>query len=302
MTKYNRPRSEEFREMLATEYLNTNISIKDLSEKYHTDAAYQLQRHGIKLKGRGVQKMLSRTGCIKYNWDATTVTTEAQAYTLGFLMADGYNTGAQVGLKVKTSDLETLKRMKNCFSDEIKLQSNSQYYSFVISSTVICNNLRKLGIIEHKSYREKSLPNLNSDLIRHFIRGYFDGDGTVFVCNSTNPKLLKCYICSSTSNILRQFQQIFLTKGIDCAINIENRTGKEYTFSTYASIATMNMFRLFIRRKCALERFYHYLYDDATIYLERKHKIFTDNMSLLTYCKHVNTELTSQIAKGCEEV
>lgn len=302
MTKYNRPRSEEFREMLATEYLNTNISIKDLSEKYHTDAAYQLQRHGIKLKGRGVQKMLSRTGCIKYNWDAITVTTEAQAYTLGFLMADGYNTGAQVGLKVKTSDLETLKRMKNCFSDEIKLQSNSQYYSFVISSTVICNNLRKLGIIEHKSYREKSLPNLNSDLIRHFIRGYFDGDGTVFVCNSTNPKLLKCYICSSTSNILRQFQQIFLTKSIDCAINIENRTGKEYIFSTYASIATMNMFRLFIRRKCALERFYHYLYDDATIYLERKHKIFTDNMSLLTYCKHVNTELTSQIAKGCEEV
>ena len=51
MAKYNRQRSPEFREMLATEYLSTNISIKELSEKYHTDAAYQLQKHGIKLKG-----------------------------------------------------------------------------------------------------------------------------------------------------------------------------------------------------------------------------------------------------------
>lgn len=302
MTKYNKPRSQNFREMLVSEYLNTNISIKELSKKYHTDAAYQLQKCGIKLKGRSTQKMLSRTECIKYKWDASVITTEEQAYTLGFLMADGYNTGTQVGLRIKLSDIETLKRIKNCFSDDIKLQKDKQSCSFVISSTIICNNLRKLGIIEHKSHCEKNLPNLNSNLIRHFIRGYFDGDGTVFVCNSRKTKILKCYICSSTANILYQLQQTFFINNIDCTINIEKRIGKEYIFNTYTSIATMNMFRLFIRRKDALEKFYHYLYDNAVIYLERKYQVFTNNITLLFYCKHVNTELTPQITKGCEEV
>lgn len=303
MTKYNRPRSQAFRKMLADEYLSTNISIKELSSKYHTDAEYQLKKFGISLKGRGVQKMLARTGCITYDWTATTVTTEEQAYALGFLMADGYNTGRQVGLKLKTSDSEILERIKNCFSKEIKIQKYAQYYSFAISSIVICDNLHKLGIIENKSYQEKNIPVMSPSLVRHFIRGYFDGDGTVFICNSTNVKLLKCYICSSTSNILQQFQQIFIANGIDCSINIENRIGKSYTVNNkYVSVATMNMFRLFIRRKCALEKFYHFLYDDANIFLERKYRIFTDNLSLLTYYKHANTELTSQIARGCGAV
>ena len=303
MAKNTKPRSYEFREMLAKEYLTTSISIKELSGKYHTDAAYQLNKHGIQLKGRGVQKLLNRTNCIVYKWDASRVDTEEQAYALGFLMADGHNTGKQVGVKVKLSDSDILDKIKNCFSENIKLQRNPKYVSFVISSYTICDNLRKLGIVEHKSYNEKNIPGLNPELIRHFIRGYFDGDGTVFICKNCNNRFLKCNICSSTVNILQQIQLILLSNGIECTINTEKRIGKEYIINGgKASIATMDMSRLYIRRKASIERFFHYLYDDSHIYLERKHKVFTDNISMMTYCKHVNTELTRQISKGCPAV
>lgn len=293
MTKNTRPRTTEFREMLAQEYLNSTISIQELSNKYHTDAAYQLKKHGITLKGRGVQKMLSRNGCIKYSWDASIINTEEQAYSLGFMMADGYNTGSQAGLKVKSSDIDILKRIKDCFSKDIKLQEDENSVSFVISSTIICNTLKTYGIIEQKSHNEKNIPVLRPDLIRHFIRGYFDGDGTIFICKTKNNKFFKCNICSSTINILNQMKEILTQEDIVCSIDCENRIGKTYMINnTYSSVATMDMYRLYIRRKSAIEKLFHYLYDDATIYLQRKYRVFADNVDLFVYRKHVNTELT----------
>ena len=290
--KNTRPRSKEFKEILANEYRNSNISIKELSEKYHTDAAYQLKSIGVSLKGRGVQKMISRKGCISYKWNADEIMTEEQAYTIGFFMADGYNTGLQAGLKVKASDSCVLERMKDCFSSEIKLQEEKSSKSFVISSTVICNNLRDLGIIEQKSHNEKHIPALSKELIRHFIRGYFDGDGTVFICKTKSNRFLKCNICSSTLNILKEIQKVFQGNGIDTSIDKEQRIGKEYYINqSGVSIATMDMFRLFIRRKYAIERLYHYLYDGATIYLPRKYEVFANNESLFQY-RQANTELT----------
>lgn len=303
MAKNTRPRSEAFREMLANEYLNSTISIKELSDKYHTDAAYQLEKHGVSLKGRGVQRMLSRTGCICYDWNASEIKTEEQAYTLGFLMADGHNTGSQVGIKVKTSDGYILEKMKNCFSKEIKLQEHEDYCSFVISATTVCDNLRNLGIVEHKSHSEKHIPEMPSDLVRHFIRGYFDGDGTVFICKSGKNRFFKCNICSSTRNILEMFKDVLAKDGIISTINLEKRVGKPYKVCGKCDgIASMDMYRLFIRQKASIEKLFHYLYDGATIFLKRKHDVFSDNKELFVYIRHANTELTEQIAKGCSAV
>lgn len=55
------------------------------------------------------------------------------------------------------------------------------------------------------------------------------------------------------------------------------------------------MYRLFIRKKDSLQKWFHYLYDNSNIYLERKFKIFNDNLELFNYKKvrkHANTELT----------
>ena len=51
-------------------------------------------------------------------------------------------------------------------------------YSIFINSSKMANDLSQYGIIPNKSHLDSIfLPNLENELISHFIRGYFDGDG-----------------------------------------------------------------------------------------------------------------------------
>lgn len=65
--------------------------------------------------------------------------------------------------------------------------SNGKYYPTsrisVCSSTMI-NHLAKYGIVQNKGFN-LVFPNfLKEELLRHYLRGYFDGDGSI----STNGK------------------------------------------------------------------------------------------------------------------
>lgn len=59
-----------------------------------------------------------------------------------------------------------------------------EYSRIQISSKTLTADLLKLGCTPRKSLTLK-FPNdgifKSNDLIRHFIRGYFDGDGSVFI-------------------------------------------------------------------------------------------------------------------------
>ena len=99
-------------------------------------------------------------------------------------------------------------------------------------------------------------------MIRHFIRGYFDGDGSVFISNEKhwrNGTITKVihYRFIGTKDFLNEVNnQIGLSGNISCGKN----TGK-------AS-------ELCFKRKKKLIPFYKYLYENATIWLPRKREIF----------------------------
>ena len=41
-------------------------------------------------------------------------------------------------------------------------------------------DLHNLGVVENKTYKELHIPKqIPNELIKHFIRGYFDGDGSL---------------------------------------------------------------------------------------------------------------------------
>lgn len=56
-----------------------------------------------------------------------------------------------------------------------------------IASSKLCNDLVNLGFGYRKSYCDLHLPNIKKDLLIHFIRGYFDGDG-LFSGGISQPK------------------------------------------------------------------------------------------------------------------
>lgn len=123
------------------------------------------------------------------------IDSEDKAYWLGYLAADGSLTSQKnskrINLSIKESDRDHLLKYKNSLNldwlpkkKRIFLHStNKEYfaYRYIITSTKIFNDLVDKGITERKSLTLEPPKNVPQDLIRHWIRGYFDGDGSVFI-------------------------------------------------------------------------------------------------------------------------
>ena len=66
-----------------------------------------------------------------------------------------------------------------------------ELYYFSIGNNDIANDLNRLGVTQNKSL-DMQFPEIPEDFIRHFVRGFFDGDGSVYLepKNSIRVKLL----------------------------------------------------------------------------------------------------------------
>lgn len=226
------------------------------------------------------------------------IKTELQAYILGLYASDG-----SIDEKRKTFRIH----MQECDSDLIylikdiiapdsrmwKLENrtcinprNGVKYKghnslgIDINSSKICTDLVNLGIGYNKTYSENNIPNMNESLIRHFIRGYFDGDGCIVGSYvKASPKWKKnenfrmyAGICCKTKTILEDIQKYLLKFGIKSTIGYQKRD---------------NMFDIRIP-KTQLSKLYNLFYKDSNFYMKRKHDKFY---------RYVNTEVTQLIAE-----
>ncbi|ALP91773.1 hypothetical protein ATN24_16960 [Clostridium butyricum] len=55
----------------------------------------------------------------------------------------------------------------------------------------MADRLRNIGLYPNKSLTIDSIPIIREELVRHFIRGYFDGDGSILL--SHNSSYYKSY-------------------------------------------------------------------------------------------------------------
>lgn len=178
---------------------------------------------------------------------------ENKAYWLGWIMADGnisiYNNQYSLKLHIGIEDKSLIDRFLNEIgsTNKTKIKTN-KYISYYVSLTSkhMINSLINLGVIPQKTGNE-IMPNLRNDLISHFIRGYFDGDG--ITCNTEKNKW--CGFISSY-NLCESIQKEL---GTSFKIRIANNS-KAYYFQT--------------SKKSFREDLYKYMYSNASIYLKRK--------------------------------
>lgn len=121
--------------------------------------------------------------------------------------------------------------------------------------------------------------------MKHFIRGYFDGDGCITGWLATEKGKAdrvryKFDICSKTITMLSDIQKVLSKNDINVNINYLKRD---------------DMYRISTSSKSEVSKLYHYLYDDANFYLSRKFNKFS---------YYVNTEVSQLIAdhRNAQEV
>ncbi len=211
----------------------------------------------------------------KYSFDESyfeNVDTPEKAYWLGFIAADGCiakgKTGGSYRLRmcVEGKDVQHLEKFKRAINSDHKLYCYKKRNSYELSifSKKVFLDLIKYNITPKKSLTLEYPSNLPRELDRHFIRGYFDGDGTVFLHKSKYGSELCVGFCSGSFKFLVSLLDILKIKGnISPRCKIRPMNGS-YCFNIYSQDGLKWIFDFFY--KSVLSDFY----------LDRKYSKFTN--------------------------
>lgn len=190
------------------------------------------------------------------------IDTAEKAYWFGFLLADGWTTDTgQLGLKLAMKDILHLKKFRAFIQaeHEIKKAKDGKSCRLVIQSVDLVWPLKEKGIVPRKSKIVAFPKWMRCDLIRHFIRGVFDGDG--WICHSDRLGLVFGIVGSKT--LLYDLQKCL---AISCMLNLTKLLIDKRHSSGIVSVVYGG------NRQCA--KIYNYLYSDATVYLPRKESVW----------------------------
>ena len=226
----------------------------------------------------------------------SSIDTEFQAYLLGLYASDGNINEKRKTFRihVQEQDSDIIHTIKDIIAPDSRvftlenricvsprngnIYKGNNSFGVDINSSKICNDLVNLGIGYNKTYSENKIPKIDKTLIRHFIRGYFDGDGTIsgsYV--KPDPKWKKkenfrsyAGFCCKTQTMLEEIQAFLKENGIRSTLCYAKRD---------------NMYQLSVP-KSQLSDLFNLLYKDANFYIKRKY---------IKFDHYVNTEVTQLI-------
>lgn len=255
----------------------------------HKDISYNLL-----VSGTGINKIIDRNQIPRipytirnrhikrdsYYFD--NIDTPNKAYTLGLIYADGNNfIGGRhhtLTIVLQEEDRDVLERIR----EELKYDAPLKYtdmkkkkevyhntYRLVVNDEYMCNRLLELGVVNNKSLIVKFPNYISDELIPHFIRGYFDGDGSVYYDDKRSKAGTS--ICG-TYDFVSHISEILHNMGIKNHLYHPKQCGDN---DTYVVVTTGNK---------SSYSFLTWMYQDADIKMERKYNKY------LYICEKYNKE------------
>lgn len=213
------------------------------------------------------------------------IDTVNKAYFLGFLYADGYifegkeNTNTKnkksqtLNLTLQKEDTYILERLRLDIQSERPLTyiKSQDKYRLCICSKQLVQRLVELGCGQAKTFKlefptEEQVP---SYLIRHFIRGYFDGDGSLYFKEGIKNKLsVQCQFSIISSHAFIKSVNEFLIK----ELNINSYIRKANTKNIHRHV-----YRLQVSGRNNVCKLMEFLYlDKEYFFLSRKFEKYLD--------------------------
>jgi len=227
------------------------------------------------------------------------IDTEIKAYFLGLIIADGnvfikgkQNRQASISITLDEEDKYILDKFKEELNINTSVASDGRgCYQIAIRSNLMASDLSKYGIVPNKSFITY-LPTvgINDNLMPHLIRGIMDGDGNIFMKKTDKKFLHAISFCGSNklmSDISDYLYNKLLLKTKPKVYNYLNRKLSEIK----------------IQGKEDILKYGNWIYNNSSIFLLRKKKIYDQFIEYYSYNKILdieNPEVISGIAKGSD--
>jgi len=255
--------SKEVGDNLTYDILEERLSFKELLAKYSIsrDIFFRhKERNNITTPSIRSSKLTKNFNFFEI------IDSETKAYLLGFLYADGNiaKNSNRISLGVQEQDSYILNALLEHVGGKItkytydKENWKDMYY-WTLSNNILKRDLIKLGCFPNKSHDGVNFPEIPDEMVRHFIRGFFDGDGSVGIPYK-----------NSTAIVIRLFNtdKTFLER-------IEEFIGKGTWNITIKPMSTIPLYtlRYGVTYTSKIKELF---YNDSTIYLTRKKQKFDD--------------------------
>lgn len=228
-------------------YLNENYTLKQLGREFgcsYGTIRNLLNKHNISSRG-------NKQGYPRDEFYFNKIDTEEKAYWLGYLYADGCVSAETREINFQSIDFELCEKFKNAikaFNHNIGKYQDKRFpeaklmYRFSIKDKQLSQDLIKWGCMPQKSLKLTKIPNIPRNFVSHFIRGYFDGDGSLHYLQGTNNFRISFL---GTESFLYDIQ-----KELQTNIKVSKGTGQA--------------FQLQIAGRKQVERILNYLYEGST--------------------------------------
>ena len=203
------------------------------------------------------------------------------AYVLGFFVADGYITVNRRGGQfwcIQITDKELLENIKIVLNSEHKIsmrlpkkRTRNITHRIQIGSKEMCEDLRRLGIVENKTKNLK-LPEMPKKYLPHFVRGYFDGDGNIWMGEihrerKTRHQALLLAFTSCSHEFLSNLRKHLESFGVEGGSLFRSKK-KEFSRLQYSTKNALKLGDLM------------YNGDIGDLFLQRKKRVFNEFESL----------------------
>lgn len=267
-------------------YINKKLSIRKISKlknKSQLKISKTLKILNIKIRTRS--ENIKKYFCDESYFEK--INSHNKAQLLGFFAADGWISGPEdkngrFEITVQKRDEDYIKWVK----DELKYTGPITFgfaslrgkkfprCRISISSYKIRKDLIELGMSERKSLTLKfpSLEKLPNEFVPSFVRGYFEGDGSIVLCGRRKVPNASVLICVTLEfgNVLKEILKNLLD--INCSMILKNMYKKENLYK--------NAYVLSFSGNYNILKFMSWIYADYSFVMNRKLERFNQIKNL----------------------
>lgn len=263
------------KDKLISLYINDRKSLEDVAKIYNVSrvAVYKrLKKYDIKQRSKSEARIeAQKQGKLPQQFfdideNFFTSWSPEMAYVLGLIITDGCISKTGV-ISLSMNDRELLEKVKKVMGSEHNITPSKHQkglYYFHFAREKLVEDLYKFGIFPRKSLTVK-FPDVPQAFLANFIRGVFDGDGSVFFDKRSQKFPLRSKFVSGSKNFIEGLEKnlIFLGMPKRTIYRQKTKNARSYMF-IFAHRDSLKLFDI--------------LYKNAQngLFLERKYKRFLE--------------------------
>lgn len=271
-----------------------NIPLR--TQKEARKLAYDRHKISYTITDRDGIESLVTQGSISLNENFFLTWSKEMAYVLGVLYTDGnlfHDTKrGTYRIAMAQKQPELLNKVLKLMDCDARLRHRKkrgiagEVYFFDIQQKKVYSDLVNLGLSPNKS-NTIEFPNIPQGLVRHFIRGCWDGDGSIYF---ESKKLRGSYTCGSLNFIEKLVQELYKEEiykrtppldEIDAYKMWSNYPDGRFPLKVHQEERSKSYY-IKVDTRENIEKLFHYFYDgvDESMYLSRKHNVFVKGLNL----------------------